>query len=189
MQKRKRAAHHDRSALWSNRKTNGCDDEWDDDNMPSAPSMLGRTPIDTQHERKRRHVEHEIGPPMSSMTLGDTISPSIVKDEEMTSGSSYDISPHRVYVHSLEESNDEDDGGPQDMSYWEVNPVVARRLETQARVRQAEKVPTWIQPDPPKDKEKPSSNSLVLWQPSPWAAEPSTGLDRSQDADMMAIEP
>jgi len=147
--------------------------------------MTGYTPMDAQHDRKRRHVEHK----MSNMSLGETNHSFITQDEEMTSGSSYDISPNRIYVHSLEDSSDEEDGGPQDMSFWEVNPAVSQRLESQARGRLAEKVPAWIKPNQSDEQEIPVSNSLVLWQPSPWTAEPSQTLDRAQASDTMAIEP
>ena len=187
MQKRKRPEFHDRGAVWSNFRTTGVDGsdiEWADDNPLNAPSSRGYAPVDAQHDRKRRHVEYE----MSNMSLGET-NPSMVRDEEMTSGSSYDISPNRVYVNSLEDSSDEEDGGPQDMSFWEVNPLVARRLESKARAQQAEKGPPWIKPSQPNEQESPTPNSLVLWQPPPWAAEPAQAVDRTQESDMMAIEP
>lgn len=191
MQKRKRASQHDRTAVWSNLKTqeeDGSDVEWTDDNTIRAIPMTDSSHTAMQHDRKRRHVEHEIGPPMSNMSLSETYASSNMRDEEMTEGGSYEISPNRIYVHSLEDSSDEEDAAPQDMSCWEVNPLVARRLESEAREQQAWKVPSYIKPHHSEEKESSQSGSLVLWQPPPWATEPVQAVDRAQDTDRMWIE-
>ena len=74
-------------------------------------------------------------------------------------------------------------------SNFRTTGVDGSDIESKARAQQAEKVPPWIKPNQPNEQESPTPNSLVLWQPPPWAAEPAQAVDRTQESDMMAIEP
>lgn len=134
-------------------------------------------PASASHARKRRHVAREIGGQLSGMTLGEGCSRSAPlsqddSDTEMAGGNSYEIEPNRVYVHSLEDSDEEADEGGYER--YELNPSVASEL---ARMRwdKKESVPRWIATDGEKKlagsgkDETGPSNALVLWHPPAWS--------------------
>lgn len=134
-------------------------------------------PASALHARKRRHVAREIGGKLSGMTLGEGRSRSTPlsqddSDTEMAGGNSYEIAPDRIYVHSLEDSDEEADEGGHER--YELNPSVATEL---ARIRwdKKESVPRWIATDQDKKlagnskEETGPSNALVLWQPPSWS--------------------
>lgn len=174
--KRKREAESHRSTTWWGSLDEELEDsELDSDNTsvssPPPPPSLPTSSIPSYHLqwKKPRYVEREIGQPMSTMSLSPKMADTLV-DEDMSSGSSYEISPHRIYVHTLEDSDDEE-REPESTPAWEVNPYVAKRLEEEARRQQEHRPVKWISPE---KEVVPSSesNSLVLWRPSVWSSPP-----------------
>ena len=119
--------------------------------------------------RKRRHVDHELRGGLSNMRIDDMklLPSSEVNDLEMGDGNSYEISPNRVYVHTLDDSDDEERVKPRRVPHWEINSAVAKQLEAEARHKEITSVPKWIAESKPN---KQLEQALVLWRPSPWAA-------------------
>ena len=142
---------------------------WEDDSTyDEGPSM------------KRRHIDREMNGHMLQMSIQDSRATApestCIHDEDMTHGNSYEIAPDRIYVHSLDD--DDDDNSDVTDSSWQVHPRIARHLNEEEfrRLHQRLNVPRWIapsnEPDPPK--------SLVLWKPPLWTPateEPAESMD------------
>lgn len=135
---------------------------------PNVPQVRvhSPTPEDQVPTPKRRHVEGEIGEPMHNMSLNEQAIQEDVPDTDMTTGSSYDIAPDRVYVHSLDDSDEENEEVTGD---WKVNPYVTQRLDRATRPNR-ETVPPWLASaqDKPFIEDPGRVQSLVLWQPPVW---------------------
>lgn len=168
------------------------DEDWDEDDVsgrspPSAPLTAGRAQSPETHEpsHKRRHLDHEMGGHMNTMSLNEPSS-SKVQDIDMTSGNSYDISPHRIYVHSLDDSDSETEDTT---ANYHVNPYVAQHLDHAGRPKR-ESVPRWLATVQDKSlMEHPEkTQSLVLWQPPAWQAESAAGDRPSPDEDEVMAE-
>lgn len=142
--------------------------------------------------RKRRHVDREMGGHMSHMSLNDTCknigtsTSTPIRDEDMSQRGSYEISPDRIYVHSLDEDDDgADDRAMQfEMRGWEVHPSLAKHLDAgDIRRQESLRLPRWISPRPHNAPCPPSSQSLVLWRPPLWEEIP----EKLSDAEPMDI--
>lgn len=157
----------------------------------SSPGPSALPASSFSHARKRRHLDQEMRDHMCGMRLDDaprTVSDACpdTPDEDM-SGTSYEIAPDRIYVHTLEDSDDESVASQPSSSY-EVHPVVAQRLEAEARAAQARTPSRWLTAA----NERPPTQSLVLWRPPSWSippdkvSDPPTRTPRSLDDVEMA---
>ena len=137
------------------------------------------SPFVEEGTHKRRHIDPGLGQPLSSLTLNEHRAPPYVtelNEDEMPSGGSYEISPDRIYVHTLDDSDEEDK--PRD---YELNPFVAEKLRSSAAM------------DSQLPSMKPAENSqaLILWRPNelPLPAEPHDDADDEvESAGAMDIE-
>lgn len=116
------------------------------------------------HARKRRHVDHEIGGHMSHMSLNDYHQPlsEPIRDEDMSHGNTYEISPNRIYVHTLDDDSSDEEGSPSNENTWEVHPGVVQQLGARMTV------PRWIGLADESRPSESTSQSLVLWRPPVW---------------------
>ncbi|WFD32815.1 hypothetical protein MSPP1_003866 [Malassezia sp. CBS 17886] len=141
---------------------------------------------------KRRHLYHEIGGALSNMRLaegGKSTGPTF--DTDMGRGNSYEIEPNRVYVHSLD-SSDDDEGAYAGPSEWAVNRYAAQQSQA-ARTAAKPDFPSWL-PRAPED-DGGNAQALVLWQPPTWptgtqdAAAPGAHAARTREAAADEPEP
>ena len=129
------------------------DSSTSDDERYEPPRSRPRTesPPPEATRCKRWYADPGIGAPLSTMTLNEPRRPPYIveiNDDDMTNGSSYEISPNRVYVHSLDDSDEEQ------QSEYVVHPHVAEMLKTSAALKPQHEIP---QPH--------ESNALIRWQP------------------------
>ncbi|WFD04210.1 hypothetical protein MOBT1_002915 [Malassezia obtusa] len=120
------------------------------------------------------------------MSLDEPVCTVEEPDIDMASGSSYEISPHRTYVHSLDDSDEEPP--EESYAYYELNPYVMEKLGQAARPKK-ESVPKWLATVQDEAiKEDPSRiQSLVPWRPPAWqqALEQQKAPAPRDDEDMM----
>ena len=128
------------------------DSSTSDDDRYEPPRSRARTesPPVVDGQFKRRHVDPGIGGPLSTMTLNETQGKSYVaeiNDDDMPSGNSYEISPDRIYVHSLDDSDEEE------QPEYVINQHVAEKLRSPSAF-----------PSPPIPRPS-ESQALIRWQP------------------------
>lgn len=145
--------------------------------------------ISGAHLRKRQHLEKELGNPLLQMSLQDGQpvyrQPDMYKDTDMAGGGWYEISPDRIYVHSLDDSDDEEaKSHEQQHADYEINPGLASQIEANQR-RHADghtAVARWLASKEDRDTglvgdDSNASQALVLWQPPPHAPTHAAGAD------------
>lgn len=124
------------------------------------------SPFVEEGAHKRRHIDPGLGQPLSSLTLNEhCVHPYVteINEDEMLSGSSYEISPDRIYVHTLDDSDEED------RPDYELNPYVAEKLRSSAA----------MDSQLPSMKPAEKSQALILWRPN----ELPLPAERHDDAD------
>ncbi|WFD01106.1 hypothetical protein MYAM1_003867 [Malassezia yamatoensis] len=171
------------------------DDEADDaqGNMLASshrdsPSRRSPSPMPDSlpPQHKRRHIEGEIGAPLDDMSLNEPTFTVEEPDTEMATGGSYDISPYRVYVHSLEDSDD-DQEETNEFPYT-VHPYVSEQF-SDARMPRKESIPKWLASAQDKAiaKDLESNQALVLYQPPIWQEAQSQPTETLADDEMMDL--
>lgn len=129
------------------------------------------SPFVEEGTHKRRHIDPGLGQPLSSLTLNEHRALPYVtelNEDEMPSGSSYEISPDRIYVHTLDDSDEEDKPD------YELNPYVAEKLRSSAA----------IDSHLPSVKLTENSQALILWRPNelPLPTEPQPGTENEVES-------
>lgn len=161
---------------------------------PALPRVRVTSPAPETRppQHKRRHIEGELGRPLHEMSLNEPVCTVEEPDTDMAAGSSYEISPDRVYVHSLDDSEEELDP-EESYVYYDINPYVAERLSKASRPRK-EAVPKWLASAQDKSLAENATQvqSLVPWRPPAWqqaqeTAERTASGDERHDEDMMEL--
>ncbi|KAI3624717.1 hypothetical protein GLX27_003509 [Malassezia furfur] len=161
---------------------------------PTLPRLRVTSPPHEMRppQHKRRHVEGEIGRPLHEMSLNEPVCTVEEPDTDMTTGSSYEISPNRVYVHSLDDSEEEVEP-EESYVYYDINPYVAERLSKASGPRK-ETVPKWLASAQDKSfvEDASQAQALVPWRPPAWqqvqeTEEHAAPTDERRDEDMMEL--
>ncbi|WFD45114.1 hypothetical protein MPSI1_003791 [Malassezia psittaci] len=171
------------------------DDDADDVNGSTLTSSLvddlsrrssSPMPDSLPPQHKRRHIEGEIGPPLDDMSLNEPTCTVEEPDTEMATGGSYDISPYRVYVHSLDDSDDDQE--ETEKVPYSVHPYVSGQLSSASMPRK-ESIPKWLATaqDEAMAKDLANNQSLVLYQAPIWQEEQSQPTETLQDEPMMDL--
>ena len=93
---------------------------------------------------KRRHIDREMNGHMLQMSIQDSRATApestCIRDEDMTHGNSYEIAPDRIYVHSLD---DDDDNPEVTDNSWQVHPRICLLYTSPSpRDRQKSRMPS-----------------------------------------------